>query len=88
MPANGPGGQRWVLPSLAVGVDVDRQMRAADRGCGRRHLGERSCGRSSRPGAPLRVKLGIDPTASDIHLGFAVVLRRLRLFQDSATSRC
>jgi tyrosyl-tRNA synthetase len=33
-------------------------------------------------GAPLRVKLGIDPTASDIHLGFAVVLRRLRLFQD------
>jgi tyrosyl-tRNA synthetase len=32
--------------------------------------------------APLRVKLGIDPTASDIHLGFAVVLRRLRLFQD------
>jgi tyrosyl-tRNA synthetase len=31
---------------------------------------------------PLRVKLGIDPTASDIHLGFAVVLRRLRSFQD------
>ena len=26
-------------------------------------------------GTPLRVKLGIDPTASDIHLGFAVVLR-------------
>ncbi|MGO9873683.1 MAG: tyrosine--tRNA ligase [Acidimicrobiia bacterium] len=33
-------------------------------------------------GRPLRVKLGIDPTAADIHLGFAVVLRRLRLFQD------
>jgi tyrosyl-tRNA synthetase len=33
-------------------------------------------------GAPLRVKLGIDPTASDVHLGFAVVLRRLRMFQD------
>ena len=33
-------------------------------------------------GRPLRVKLGIDPTASDIHLGFAVVLRRLRMFQD------
>jgi len=32
--------------------------------------------------APLRVKLGIDPTASDIHLGFAVVLRKLRQFQD------
>jgi tyrosyl-tRNA synthetase len=31
---------------------------------------------------PLRVKLGIDPTASDIHLGFAVVLRKLRQFQE------
>ena len=30
----------------------------------------------------LRVKLGIDPTASDIHLGFTVVLRKLRTFQD------
>jgi tyrosyl-tRNA synthetase len=34
-------------------------------------------------GRPLRVKLGIDPTASDIHLGFAVVLRKLRQFQDA-----
>jgi len=34
-------------------------------------------------GRPLRVKLGIDPTASDIHLGFAVVLRTLRRFQDA-----
>ncbi len=31
---------------------------------------------------PLRIKLGIDPTASDIHLGFAVVLRKLRQFQE------
>jgi tyrosyl-tRNA synthetase len=33
-------------------------------------------------GKPLRVKLGIDPTAPDIHLGLAVVLRKLREFQD------
>ena len=33
-------------------------------------------------GRPLRVKLGLDPTAPDIHLGFAVVLRKLRQFQD------
>jgi tyrosyl-tRNA synthetase len=33
-------------------------------------------------GRPLRVKLGIDPTAPDIHLGFTVVLRKLREFQD------
>jgi len=33
-------------------------------------------------GRPLRVKLGIDPTASDIHLGHTVVLHKLRQFQD------
>ena len=33
-------------------------------------------------GETLRVKLGIDPTAPDIHLGFAVVLGKLRAFQD------
>jgi tyrosyl-tRNA synthetase len=33
-------------------------------------------------GQTLRVKLGIDPTAPDIHLGFAVVLKELRAFQD------
>jgi len=38
--------------------------------------------RKLQRGTPLRVKLGIDPTASDIHLGFAVVLRKLRQFQD------
>src|SRR5919106_3576620 len=36
-----------------------------------------------RLGRPLRVKLGIDPTGPDIHIGFAVVLRRLRAFQDA-----
>jgi tyrosyl-tRNA synthetase len=39
---------------------------------------ERKLGR----GQPLRVKLGIDPTAPDIHLGHTVVLRKLREFQD------
>ncbi len=34
-------------------------------------------------GRPLRVKLGIDPTAPDIHLGHVVVLRKLREFQDA-----
>jgi len=33
-------------------------------------------------GRPLRVKLGLDPTARDIHLGHAVVLQKLREFQD------
>jgi len=38
--------------------------------------------RRLRSGAPLRVKLGIDPTAPDIHLGFVVVLKKLREFQE------
>jgi tyrosyl-tRNA synthetase len=38
--------------------------------------------KSKQSGQPLRIKLGLDPTAPDIHLGFAVVLRKLRLFQD------
>jgi len=33
-------------------------------------------------GRPLRVKLGVDPTAPDLHLGNAIVLRKLRQFQD------
>jgi tyrosyl-tRNA synthetase len=36
-----------------------------------------------REARPLRVKLGIDPTAPDIHLGHAVVLRKLREFQQA-----
>ena len=38
--------------------------------------------RSLRTGVPLRVKLGADPSAPDLHLGHAVVLRKLRQFQD------
>lgn len=33
-------------------------------------------------GRPLRIKLGVDPTSADIHLGHTVVLRKLRQFQD------
>ncbi|HTQ67550.1 MAG TPA: tyrosine--tRNA ligase [Solirubrobacteraceae bacterium] len=39
--------------------------------------------RATEEKRPLRVKLGIDPTAPDIHLGHAVVLRKLREFQDA-----
>ncbi len=62
-------------------MDVDRQLRlltanAVD------VISEAELRTKIERGTPLRVKLGIDPTASDVHLGFAVVLRRLRLFQD------
>ena len=38
--------------------------------------------KSARTGVPLRVKLGADPTAPDIHLGHTVVIRKLRAFQE------
>ncbi len=38
---------------------------------------------AERLGRPLRVKLGIDPTGSDIHLGHSILFRRLRAFQDA-----
>src|SRR3990170_7679235 len=38
--------------------------------------------RSRASGTPLRVKLGVDPTAPDLHLGHTVVLRKLKHFQE------
>ena len=38
--------------------------------------------KSAATGKPLRIKLGADPTAPDIHLGHTVVLRKLRAFQE------
>ena len=38
--------------------------------------------RSEQTGQPLRIKLGLDPTAPDIHLGHTVVLNKLRQLQD------
>ncbi|OPY04855.1 MAG: Tyrosine--tRNA ligase [Syntrophorhabdus sp. PtaB.Bin184] len=38
--------------------------------------------RSEKEGRPLRVKLGLDPTAPDLHLGHTVVLQKLKQFQD------
>ncbi len=38
--------------------------------------------KSARTNVPLRIKLGADPTAPDIHLGHTVVIRKLRAFQE------
>lgn len=43
---------------------------------------EQKLARSEYTGKPLRIKLGLDPTAPDIHLGHTVVLNKLRQFQD------
>ncbi len=66
-------------------LSVEEQMRVLKRGVAEivpeGELNQK-LERSIKTGKPLRVKLGIDPTASDIHLGFAVVLRKLRQWQD------
>ncbi|MDO9088825.1 MAG: tyrosine--tRNA ligase [Burkholderiaceae bacterium] len=43
---------------------------------------ERKLARSEATGTPLRIKLGLDPTAPDIHIGHTVVLNKMRQLQD------
>jgi tyrosyl-tRNA synthetase len=64
-----------------MGVSVDRQLELLLSGAGA-VIPEEELARKLESGRSLRVKLGIDPSAPDLHLGHAVVLRRLRRFQD------
>ena len=61
---------------MGEGSDFERILRNAVDVIPREELDRRL-----RSGDHLRVKLGIDPTAPDIHLGFVVVLKKLREFQ-------
>src|SRR5271168_2351288 len=66
-------------------ISIDQQIQALHRRC-ERILNEedlrRKLKRSAETGKPLRVKLGMDPTAPDVTLGHAVPLRVIRQFQD------
>jgi tyrosyl-tRNA synthetase len=64
---------------------IDEQMALLERGCERIYVPDELRSRleqARQAGRQLRVKLGMDPTAPDIHLGHSVVLRKLRHFQD------
>jgi tyrosyl-tRNA synthetase len=64
---------------------VDEQMAALRKGAAeiiREEELRARLERSRASGTPLRVKLGVDPTAPDLHLGHTVVLRKLKHFQD------
>src|SRR2546430_7967390 len=64
---------------------VDEQLAALRKGSAEIIREEELRARLDRPrasGKPLRVKLGVDPTAPDLHLGHTVVLRKLKHFQD------
>ena len=71
--------------SLAEFRPVDEQLQVIRRGVAdiivEAELAQK-LERSRHSGTPLRVKLGLDPTAPDLHLGHTVVLRKLRDFQD------
>jgi tyrosyl-tRNA synthetase len=60
---------------------VDDQVARLTRGC-EKVFSEEELRAKLSEGRPLRVKLGVDPTAPDIHLGHSVVLSKLRDFQD------
>jgi len=62
-------------------LSPDEQLAVLQRGC-ERIYNEQELRRKLSLGRPLRVKLGLDPTAPDIHLGHSVVLRKMRQFQD------
>ena len=65
--------------------EVDRQIAAMRHGSadfyGEEELRETLAGRL-RDGAPLRVKLGMDPSSPDLHLGHTVVLMKLKRFME------
>jgi tyrosyl-tRNA synthetase len=61
--------------------DIDRQLRVIKRGCDELIV-EAELREKLKSGRPLRVKLGLDPTAPDLHLGHTVVINKLRQFQD------
>ena len=55
---------------------------ASEQNIPEQNLAFRIC-ESSTQKKPLRIKLGIDPTGSDIHLGHSILFRKLRAFQDA-----
>ena len=59
-----------LFPTGTEANDADQQLAA--------RLAE-----AEQQGRPLRIKLGIDPTGSDIHLGHSILFRKLRAFQDA-----
>jgi tyrosyl-tRNA synthetase len=73
-----PNGLEWT-------DGVREAMAATLRGCEEllpRDDWAKKLARSERTGVPLRIKLGLDPTAPDIHIGHTVVLNKMRQLQD------
>jgi len=70
---------------LHVSPETQADLAIARRGCDELLVESefaRKLARSRQTGVPLRIKLGLDPTAPDIHLGHTVVLNKMRQLQD------
>ncbi len=75
------------MPSTEAPItpEIEADLRIAKRGCSELLVESefvRKLARSHATGKPLRIKLGLDPTAPDIHLGHTVVLNKMRQLQD------
>jgi len=71
--------------SFPITAEVEADLRIVRRGCDELLVDAemtRKLARSRATGTPLRIKLGLDPTAPDIHLGHTVVLNKMRQLQD------
>lgn len=68
-------------------MTIDEQLAILRRGT-TEIIGEDDLRKKLASGKPLRVKLGVDPTARDVTLGWAVVLRKLRDFQRLGHTAC
>jgi len=82
-PSSVPAGVAGHSPALTAEVEAD--LRITKRGSDELLVESefaRKLARSRLTGIPLRIKLGLDPTAPDIHLGHTVVLNKMRQLQD------
>lgn len=73
------------MTELEIRQEVERQYEILSRGCEEIiNEGEfrKKLEKSISTSTPLRIKLGIDPSGTDLHLGHAVPLRKLKQFQD------
>lgn len=72
-------------PEAPITPEIEADLRIVRRGCDELLVESefaRKLARSRATGVPLRIKLGLDPTAPDIHLGHTVVLNKMRQLQD------
>ena len=84
MPGTGKN-MTTVVGHLTISPDVERALATIKRGSDELLIEAefaQKLARSAATGTPLRCKLGLDPTAPDIHLGHTVVLNKLRQLQD------